>query len=407
MSLRLAWIVPFAFACEEAPPSSEPPPGDPCEEGGNICTWAGTPGLAFLAPEGLHRTKTGFYWPHDVLFTPEGDAYVPDFNNHRIQWIHPDGIVTTLSGSGWLGDGPPDIGEYEGCWYGCDLGLSDWWHPGQMAADPSSSDVFWVASWHNHRVVRVDLVGQRMEWWGGAGEEGFREGERDQALFAFPSSVVVAPGGTQYVSDQGNHVIRRIGVDGIVEVFAGQPGGPGYEGDGGPAAEARIRSTAEWVGAPAGRMVLDGNRLLFADTLNSILRVIDLDTGIIDRFAGKFVSTGVMGQFNTVTGEVYEGELDGKPGHKGDGEDMLDARFSWPRDLVVAPAGDIFVADSSNHCVRRIDPSGEESGINLEVVADRRLAVEQCRLQPAILELAVEEGFYPLLIHQVMNDNVR
>ncbi len=348
----------FAACTPVDPGGSVAEPTDPCEVPGHICTWAGTPGLAILAPEGLTREKAGFYWPHDVVFTAEGDAYVPDFNNHRIQWIHPDGIVTTLSGSGWLGDGPQSISLYEGCWYGCDLRLSDWWHPGQLSFDPTIADVFWVASWHNHRVVRVDLVGKTMEWWAGAGVEGSRDGERDQALLTFPSSVVAADDSTLYVSDQGNHVIRRITTDGVVEVFAGAPGGPGYEGDGGPAGEARLRSTASWVGAPAARLVLDGNRLLIADTLNSVIRVIDLDTGIIDRFAGKFVSTGWAGQFNQLTGEMYEGELEGDPGHKGDGGDALDARFAWPRDLVVSPTGDIFVADSSNHCVRRIDPSG-------------------------------------------------
>jgi DNA-binding beta-propeller fold protein YncE len=291
------------------------------------------------------------------LFLPSGDTLVTDFNNHRIRRIAPDGIVTTVSGSGWLGDGPPGVSA---CWFGCDLEKSDWWHPSQMFLDPHTPDVFWAASWHNHRIVRVDLLNHSMEWATGAGEPGYRNGEPEQVLLAFPSSVVVARDGTQYVSDQGTHTIRKILPDGVVEHFAGTAGEPGYDGDGGPAAEARLHSTAFWVGAPSARLLLDEDEgvLYVVDTLNSIVRVIDLDTGVIDRFAGKFVSNGTSFMVNELNGTIYESAPEGRPGHAGDGKDRLEARLGWPRDIAPGPSGDFFIADSSNHCVRRIDADG-------------------------------------------------
>jgi DNA-binding beta-propeller fold protein YncE len=341
-------------ACEPADDGSDTFE-NPCAVPGNVCTWAGLPGIGLLSEDGLFRTESGFYWPHDIVFMPSGEAYVPDFNNHRIRRIGTDGIVTTVSGSGWLGDGPPGV---DNCWYGCDLGLSDWWHPAQISLDPRFPDVLWVASWHNHRVVRIDLVGQRMEWYAGAGEAGARDGDPEQVLMSFPSSVVVADDGTEYVSDQGNHTIRKITPDGTVETIAGLAGEPGYAGDGGPAVLARLRTNDLWVGAPAAHLLLDGHRLFVNDTLNSIIRVIDLDTGVIDRFAGTFQSSGYGLEYNELTGQPYNGEYEGLAGYAGDGGDALDAEFAWPRDLAKGPSGDLFVADSSNHCVRRIDRDG-------------------------------------------------
>jgi DNA-binding beta-propeller fold protein YncE len=229
-----------------------------------------------------------------------------------------------------------------------------------MYLDPHTPDVFWAASWHNHRIVRVDMVGSTMEWSAGAGEAGYRNGAPEQVLLAFPSSVVVAEDGTQYVSDQGTHTIRKILPDGTVEHFAGVAGEPGYDGDGLLASDARLHSTAFWVGAPSARLMLDEDEglLYVVDTLNSLVRVIDLDTGIIDRFAGRFVSSGPAVLLNELYGTIYESEREGRPGHGGNGGDRLDARFGWPRDIARGPTGDFFIADSSNHCVRRIDASG-------------------------------------------------
>ncbi len=42
---------------------------DPCEVPGNVCTWAGIPGVGLLSEDGLFRTESGLYWPHDLLFS--------------------------------------------------------------------------------------------------------------------------------------------------------------------------------------------------------------------------------------------------------------------------------------------------------------------------------------------------
>jgi DNA-binding beta-propeller fold protein YncE len=170
--------------------------------------------------------------------------------------------------------------------------------------------------------------------------------------------VVAAPDGSQYFSDQFNHTIRRIRPGGVVETIAGAAGEPSYAGDGGLAADARLRTTGPGVGGAASRLMLDGHLLYVADCMNSVIRVIDLDTGTIDRAAGEFRSDGVTQLFNEITGAPYTGERAGLDGYAGDGGDALDARFARPRDVAMGPSGDLFVADTGNHCVRRIDRNG-------------------------------------------------
>lgn len=110
-------------------------------------------------------------------------------------------------------------------------------------------------------------------------------GDALQARFAMPfgqsadpaGRVVVDPEGTILFADTRNHRIRRIGTDGIVTTIAGT-GEPGYAGDGGPATEARLNNPVDLdLGA-------DGT-LYVADTFNSCIRAIGTD-GVIRTVAG-------------------------------------------------------------------------------------------------------------------------
>ena len=150
-------------------------------------------------------------------------------------------------------------------------------------------------------------------------------GAATDARFDHPADVAVGPDGAIYVADQGNNRIRRIS-GGKIATVAGTGDG-GYEGDGGAALQARLDE-------PTDVAVDAGGAVLAIDRGNNAIRRIGPD-GVITTLAG----TGV-------------------PGFEGDGGLAAKAKLRNPRDLVVNGDGSVFVADSGNHRVRRIDPDG-------------------------------------------------
>ncbi|MEQ1502027.1 MAG: hypothetical protein ABMB14_07335, partial [Myxococcota bacterium] len=315
------------------PPPADPP--DPCAISGEICVWMGLPGLAILSEDGIDRTNSGLYMPQDVAFAPDGTAYVADFNNHRVRRVAPDGLATTVAGTGIPGDGPHAGGS---CLFGCQAAATDIWHPSQLLMDPADPTVFYMAAWHNHRLIRVDVASDQMTWMVGDGVPGYGANQ-----VSYPSSIVAGPDGTLYFSDQGNQMVRRIDPGGVLADVAGQPGVGGYEGDGGLAVDAVLHGHSDWAGGPTSKLALSGSTLYVTDSMNGMIRTIDLDSGVIDRFAGRFVDGADIGSM---------------PGYEGDGGDALDAVFGYPRDVAIGPDGEVYVADTANACVRVIAPDG-------------------------------------------------
>ncbi len=144
------------------------------------------------------------------------------------------------------------------------------------------------------------------------------------AIFAAPTAISVDSTGTLYVSDSTDHTIRKVTSAGVTTILAGTAGSMGSTDATGSAASFR---------APAG-LALDGaGNLYVADTGNSTIRKIT-SAGVVTTLAG---SSGASG--NT------------------DGAGTA-ARFSAPADLAATSAGVVFVADSANHTIRRIDAAG-------------------------------------------------
>jgi sugar lactone lactonase YvrE len=149
-------------------------------------------------------------------------------------------------------------------------------------------------------------------------------GQAASASFALPTVVVRDANGDLYVADADHCRIRRISAEGIITTFAGT-GICGYSGDGGPAQSARIGSVLG--------LVLDkqGNLLLAA---GSRIRSI-APTGIITTVAG----TGVFG-------------------YSGDGGLATKARISDPSGVSVDSSGNIYISDSGNNVIRKVDTAG-------------------------------------------------
>ena len=300
----------------------------PCDYvSGNICTYAGYQGLAALGQEGLPANESYLYLPQDIGFAPDGTAYLLDWNNHRIRAIAADGTITTIAGTGMLGDGP------EG-----DAKLASFNHPTSLSFDNDGNML--IAAWHNSRVDMIDMTTMELSYVAGNGSRSFGGDDGDALLgiLDLPSSAVAGADGTIYITDTANQRIRSVTTDGILHTYAGD-GTAGFLGDGGPASAAELNNPKGQSAAPTGRMAISPDQKLYiADTLNQRIRVIDLATGMIDTFAGS-----------------------GTAGFAGDGGPAASAQIFSPSDVAVGVDGELYIADTENSCVRVVTPDGNIS----------------------------------------------
>jgi hypothetical protein len=344
-----------------------------CDETpGSICTWLGIPSVAMFASEGLNRLESATYLPLDGLYGPDGKFYFIDFNNHRIRRVESDDTVHTIAGSGFLGDGPQGPAA-----------TFAFNHPTDLAFHPLDDTKLYVAAWHNSRVNIVDLVTGNASFGAatGARSYGGDNGPASAAALDLPASVAFEDDGTYYVMDQANQLIRKVDPALTITTYAGivetrnidddgnpdtpnvdrTKGWPGYAGDGGPALQARFHASVGQAADPSSRIALHNGWLYIADTENHLIRRIDLASGNIERFAGAVSEGSWDHDFNVSTPEIVETK--GWPGTAGDGGDRLDAEFNGPRDLEVDDVGNVFIADTGNHCVRKIDTTGVVSTV--------------------------------------------
>ena len=147
-----------------------------------------------------------------------------------------------------------------------------------------------------------------------------------------PYSVTAADDGTYYIADAFNHAVRKVNPAGIITTIAGS-GTAGYSGDNGPAGAAQLNQ-------PTGLALdADGN-LYVADIGNQRIRMIDSSTGTISTVAG-----------------------DGTLGFGGDGGAATSAQLTYPREVAIDADGELLIADTSNNRVRKVDSTGKISTI--------------------------------------------
>ncbi len=157
-----------------------------------------------------------------------------------------------------------------------------------------------------------------------AGNAGSADGTGSAARFYQPSAVAVDTTGTVYVADSGNQTIRRITPTGVVTTFAGSPGlGGSVDG---------IGSAARFF-YPDGVTVDAEGTVYVADSGNDTIRKVT-PGGVVTTLAGLAGQSGLT---------------DGTGGG---------ARFDGPQSLATDSAGNIYVADTGNHVIRKVSPTG-------------------------------------------------
>ena len=318
--IYLALLLIALSACGEAPIG----PSSPYER---IETFAGT-GDAGKGPEEPTLRQALFYLPQDLTYGPDGRLYILDWNNHRVRVVT-DGRISTLIGTGELGDAPAGRAR--------EIGLN---HPTHISFDPFGRLI--LSAWHNSIILRYDFATDYIEPICGTGERTYSGdgGPAGQATVNLPSATAFDPLGRMYISDQENQRIRMVDIDGTISTVVGT-GKPGFSGDGGPADQARIYAPIGQAAPPTSRIATDefGN-LYIADTFNNRIRKVDAATGIITTIAGN-------GAFPPETGSDRD-----------EGAAAIDVSLYWPCDVAIDSEGRVFVADTFNHCVRYIDLDG-------------------------------------------------
>jgi sugar lactone lactonase YvrE len=337
--IRFLLLLSVVAGCADGDVAPEDVCADPSTtEPGTICTVVGRIGFAKLADEGLPAVESELYLPIDVTVGPDGLLYVIDWNNHRVRVRAEDGTMHTIAGSGSLGDGPEGEARY-----------ADFNHPTNIKFHPDDPDMLYIAAWHNSRIEKIDLVTEQLTFESGDGDRAYGGdgGPAKDAVLDLPSGIVFDDDGSIYLSDTANQIIRRIDADGMISAYAGTPppgllpNGQtdrifGWEGDGGPANLAKFNFGWGQRGYPGGRIERVDRKLYMTDTYNFVIRVIDLDTGIIDHVAG----TGLV------------------PGYEGDGGPAAEAKLDFPSDIAADEDGNLYVADTFNHCIRKIAVDG-------------------------------------------------
>lgn len=196
--------------------------------------------------------------------------------------------------------------------------------PVAVAVGPSGE--IYIAEGNRVRRVQPDGRIATLAGTGTAGSSG-DGGPAAQAQLNTPQGLAIDSAGNVYIADTLGNRVRKVSPDGTIATVAGT-GEPGYAGDGKPGVESKLS-------LPTGLAIGFDDALFIADTGNNVIRQLRSD-GVIRTFAG--------------TGEA---------GYRGDGGPALYAVLHAPGGLAFDEEGNLYVADSLNQRIRRIDVNGQ------------------------------------------------
>jgi sugar lactone lactonase YvrE len=274
---------------------------------GVILTVAGSSTSAGFAGDGGKAVLARLSAPEGVAFDPDGNMLIADTGNNRIRQVDSHGIIATIAGR--------DLTNKE-------KGLDD---SGQPVKNPAGSG--------NLKAAAAPFPASCPKPKPGVTDPCAAVGDgKDplQALLAAPSGIIVDTAGNIFFSDRNNHRIREINAaTGAIQTVVGT-GSSGNGGDGNLGQRATVNN-------PNGLSFDASAVLYFTDRSNNRVRKFDTTAGIVGTVAGANPFNGDQAALQTL--------------------------FSTPTGIVADALGNVYVADSGNNRVRKIDKSGQVTTI--------------------------------------------
>ena len=327
---------------------------------GNIATVAGS-GSSGSSADGGPATAALLLGPRNVATDPAGNLYISEFDGHRVRRVTPGGTIGTVAGTGiagFGGDGGPATAAQIA-------------FPAGLALD-AAGNLYLVDS-GNVRIRKV-LAGAATI-----------STVLTQQSFGMPniqlSGLAANAAGNLYIPESGNSFVWQMTPAGSLTIVAGAPGSGAYTGDG-------QLATATALNAPV-EVNLDAMGDLYISEARRV-RCVTAATGIVNTVAGNgtFGFSGDGGSallavlnaptgLAAVNGSLYIGDTsnqrvrvvaaggtistvagDGTPSYGGDGLPATGANLAGPTGLTFDPSGNLYIADTQNGRVRRVDPFG-------------------------------------------------
>ena len=257
--------------------------------------------------------KSPFLMPTAIKFDLRGNLYVADSAAHALLKVTPDYRSSVLAGAYGVQGSSDGIGlaakfnEPTGIFYRSDL------------------DTITLADTSNNVIRSISASGIVTTLAGAAGIAAYVDGFGSAARFNAPTGIDADSSGVYVVTDQANHLVRLVTVGGTVATLAGKAGIAGSVDSLGESARFNLPTGITFNRSGKGSYQ---NSIFVTDTGSHTIRVIGMNAQVTT-FAGK---SGIAGAEN--------------------GYDA-DTRFNQPRAIVINGEGDIFVADTANHTIRK------------------------------------------------------
>jgi sugar lactone lactonase YvrE len=336
-------------------------------QGGVVTTLAGS---GFPGGGDGTGSKSSFYFPAGVATDDDGNVYVADGGNHTIRKITPAGVVTTLAGfagSRGFRDGNGKLAQFN--------------TPQGVAIDKDRN--VWVADTANDAIRKITPDGT-VTTVAGHMAPGAADGPGATATFYRPCGITVGSGGNLYIADTDNNMVRVVTPSGTVSTLAGGPTFTDFGYADGSGRSARFAAPYDIRADSAGNLyVVEGS--------NHTVRKVTPD-GTVTTLAGRAPAlqtkdgalvdarfTSIKDMASDALGNVFvvDGKMIRKIGTNGtvstvaggpfdplnpyvDGA-AASARFQGPQGIAVDGSGNVFVADTDAHTIRRITPAGTVS----------------------------------------------
>ena len=286
---------------------------------GQVITTVAGNGTQGYSGDGGLATAAEFQFASGVSLDAAGNLYIIDQDAEVIRKVNMAGIISTVVGNdtaGYNGDSilatAAELGDPEG----------------HIAFDAAGNMYF--AEFSSHRIRKVSATGI-ITTVAGNGTPGYSGdgGLATNAEIQAPWGVAFDTAGNMYFAEQSNNIVRKVNTSGIISTVAGiaTSGMGSFSGDGGPATAATLSSPRNVTFDATGNMFI-------VDNQNERIRKVNT-AGIISTVAGN-----------------------GTAGYGGDGGMATAAELTSPSDAVVDATGNIFIGDTYNNVIRKVNTSG-------------------------------------------------